>query len=194
MRLLTAATQLFLEHGYERTSCEQVAALARARKASFYARYPNKAALFAAVIHAEVERSLPPAAAALANLPLRDRLVAVGTALLNHSLGPEALALMRLIIAEAQLMPDLARHADLIGWERGVRRVAEAIAGDEGHDAAAIARAWPAAARFIELVFVPHQMHALIGESPTVLAASARARIEAGVNVLEALGLVEAFR
>jgi len=193
-RILDAAKRLFLERGFEATSCEQVVALARAGKASLYARYPNKEALFAALIRRTVDQAMAPAGQVDAGQPLRERLIGVGISLLEHSLQPEAVALMRVIIAVAPRMPELARHVDRIGWEAGVRRVAEAISAPRTDDPDAVAQAWPAAARFIELVWIPHQMRALLGDSLADLKAGARERIELAIDTLNATGLLNSWQ
>jgi AcrR family transcriptional regulator len=192
-RILDAAKRLFLERGFEATSCEHVAALARAGKASLYARFPNKEALFAAVIRRTVDRALAPAGDVDATLPLRDRLIVVGVSLLEHSLQPDAVALMRAIIAVAPRMPELAHDVDRIGWEVGVSRVAEAISARRHGDAADVAEAWPTAARFIELVFVPHLMRALVGDSTATLIAGARQQIAIAIDTLQATGSLDAW-
>lgn len=194
VRILDAAKRLFLERGFEATSCEQVVALAHAGKASLYARYPNKEALFTAVIRNNVDRALAPAGWIDAGQPLRERLIAVGLSILEHSLQPDAVALMRVIIAVAPRMPELAQHVDRIGWEAGVRRVAEAIAARHPADPAMVLRARPAAARFIELVFVPHLMRALIGDSGAILKTGARGRIELAIDTLKTAGLLDAWQ
>lgn len=185
---------MFLDRGFEATSCEQVIALARAGKASLYARYANKEALFEAVIRRTVDEALEPAGQVDATMPLRERLIVVGTSLLEHSLQPEAVALMRAIIAVAPRMPELAQHVDRIGWEVGVRRVAEAITARHPGDPVMVAEAWAAAARFIELVFVPHQMRALLGDSAALLKAHARRRIEIAIDTLNAAGLLDSWQ
>jgi AcrR family transcriptional regulator len=191
-RILDAAKRLFLEQGFEATSCEHVAALARAGKASLYARFPNKEALFAAVIRRTVDRALAPAGDVDATLPLRERLIVVGISLLEHSLQPDAVALMRAIIAVAPRMPELAHDVDRIGWEVGVGRVAEALSARR-HGDVAIRDAWPAAARFIELVFVPHLMRALVGDSTATLIAGARQQIEIAIDTLQATRSLDAW-
>jgi AcrR family transcriptional regulator len=185
-RILDAAKRLFLERGFEATSCDQIVALARAGKASLYARYADKEALFAAVIRRAVGQGLAPASHVNRDLPLRDRLMAVGSSLLEHSLQPDAVALMRAIIAVAPKMPELARHVDRIGWEVGVGRVAAAIAARHADDDAELKNAWDVAAKFIELVFVPHLLRALVGDSAAVLRATAHARIENAIDLLSA--------
>lgn len=60
-RLLDAALQRFLACGFEGTSCEDIARAAGASKATLYARYANKEALFEAVVQRHVATLLMPA-------------------------------------------------------------------------------------------------------------------------------------
>lgn len=191
-RLLDAASHLFLTQGFDGTSCDQVAARARAGKASIYARYANKDMLFAAVVRREVERSLTAGHDIPPDLPLRARLVAVGTNLIEHALQPDAIAFMRLIIAQATHFPDLASEVDAIGRDGGVRRVAEVIAARQGHEDA-IGRAMPAAVAFIDLVFVPHLMRALLGDDPATLRSTASHQVDSKLTILFATDLLNAW-
>jgi len=58
--ILSAATELFLAEGYGTTSMEAVAARARISKRTLYDRFEDKAALFAATVHAVVGHIRPP--------------------------------------------------------------------------------------------------------------------------------------
>jgi TetR/AcrR family transcriptional repressor of mexJK operon len=91
-RILQVATELFLKEGYGSTSIESVAARAGISKRTFYDRFDDKAALFAAVVHYIIEHIRPPA-----DVPL----------LAGASL-PEALALHRLVTGESSRFPELA--------------------------------------------------------------------------------------
>jgi AcrR family transcriptional regulator len=108
-RILAVATELFLAEGYGATSIEAVAQRARISKRTFYHRFPDKAALFAAVVHRVVAGLRPPA-----NVPLIDGvtidaiLERLARLILRAALSPSALALNRLITAEAQRFPELA--------------------------------------------------------------------------------------
>ncbi len=187
-RILHAATSLFLDRGFDATSCDQVAALAEAGKASIYARYANKEELFAAVVRHSVDRALAPSADVSCHLPLDARLLAVGRSILSHSLRPEVVALMRVVMTTAHRMPALARLADRIGREGGIARVAAVIVGGGEASPDTLARALPLAANFIDLVFAPHQMRALMGEDLAVLQAAAPLRIRAAVDLLAGSG------
>lgn len=178
-RILDTATRLFLERGVDGTSCEQVAAEARAGKASIYARYANKAELFAAVIQRAVDRNMAASHVAPAHLPLRERLVAAASSIAEASLQPDAIALMRLIIAEAGRRPELASHANAIGRAAGVDRMAAAINGPEPRQDAT-----QLATTFVELFFVPLMMRALLGDDPAALRRDAPERAAAVIHIL----------
>lgn len=189
-RILDAAASLFLRLGFDATSCEQVVAQAGAGKASLYARYANKEALFAAVVRDYVEHSLAPAGDVSLDPPLNVRLKAVGYSILTHSLQPDVVALMRVVLATAHRMPDLARLADQIGRDRAVGRVAATIVG-RAAGADAIDRALPVANMFIDLIFVPMQMRALLGDDPAALALGADRRIVDAIRLLRTSGSLD---
>jgi TetR/AcrR family transcriptional repressor of mexJK operon len=54
--MLDVATSVFLAKGYSDASMDAVAAAARVSKATLYSRYPNKGALFAAVVEDRKEQ------------------------------------------------------------------------------------------------------------------------------------------
>ncbi|WP_434389509.1 TetR/AcrR family transcriptional regulator [Melittangium boletus] len=193
-RILEAATRLFLQHGFDATSCEHVAARANAGKASIYARYANKEELFAAVVRHTVESTLAPPREFSADLTLRERLRVVGNSLLAHALQPDVIALMRVIITTAHRLPELARLADRMGRERAVGLVAEAIAARSLDTTGALERALPVAARFIELVLVPHQMRALLGDAPSELASRADHDIDEAIALLSRGGWLDGWK
>ena len=49
-RILDAAGRVFLEHGFQGASVDEIAEAASAGKPTIYARFPNKQALFTAVV------------------------------------------------------------------------------------------------------------------------------------------------
>ena len=108
-RILDAATELFLNHGYGATSIEAVAQRVRISKRTFYHRFDDKAALFAAVVNRIIKRLRPPA-----NIPLLDAadfqelLRRLASIILRAALSPHAIALHRLIVAESARFPKLA--------------------------------------------------------------------------------------
>lgn len=109
-RILDVATGLFFRQGFAVTSMEQVAAVARISKRTLYARFRDKAALF----HDVVERKVGLWRGSFeAELEYPDSLEAAlrqaAEGILRVALEPEALALHRMVVAEAERFPELAR-------------------------------------------------------------------------------------
>lgn len=183
-RLLAAATKLFLERGYDGTSCDQVAVDARAGKASIYARYANKQALFSAVVNNMLARSFEQDDVAV-EMPLSERLAAVGMRMLTDALHPDAVALLRLVVAELPRFAQSGLPADQLFWQVGVRRVAKVIALREpGRADSAIG----VAERFIEVAVMPAVMRAMLGEPAEQLLADGAGRISSTILYLEVSG------
>lgn len=193
-RILAAATRLFIQQGYARTSLDQIAAAASAGKATVYARHGSKEALFEAVIAAAVARAARPLPPPDPALPVEDRLFAAGMNLLEFGLRPEAVGLMRLVISEAETMPELAQNADRICWEAAVAHLVGVLCGPRSSDATLAGVGRMVAEQFLDLVFTPHQLRALRGTSQNELAASAEDRVRTGIRILDALGALDPYR
>jgi TetR/AcrR family transcriptional repressor of mexJK operon len=128
VRILDVAEALFLGHGFGATSIEAVAKRAGISKRTFYHRFPGKERLFEAVVRRLIERWLPPFDAKMVEAPsLADGLLLVGEHLLKIALTPEALALHRIVIAEARQFPGLARMMHEIGAASGIERIAKQL-------------------------------------------------------------------
>ena len=124
-RILDVATVLFLGHGFGATSIEAVAKRAGISKRTFYHRFRGKEMLFEAVVRRLIEKWLPPLDVALLEVPsLAESLRRVAEYMLKVALTPEALALHRMVIAEARLFPQLARIMHELGAASGIERVA----------------------------------------------------------------------
>jgi TetR/AcrR family transcriptional repressor of mexJK operon len=125
--ILDAATNLFLTHGFGATSIEAVAQRVRISKRTFYHRFKDKPALFAAVVHRIIERLRPRADIPLiegANLQaMLERLAAL---ILRAALSPQAIALHRLIVAESARFPQLAA---VVAREGATKEAIKLIAG-----------------------------------------------------------------
>jgi AcrR family transcriptional regulator len=189
-RILDAATTLFLRAGFDATSCDQVVAMAGAGKATLYARYANKDALFSAVVHRALEGMAPAAPDVPNAMPVRDRLRAVGLHLLQQSLTEESVALLRVCLTTAQRLPELSRMVDQSGRDSGVASIVAALAGPAQDQ---IVAATAVAQRFIDLVIVPQQMRALVGDDRDHLDAAAPRRVDEAIDLLARAGMLDAF-
>ncbi len=161
---------MFLADGYGATSIEAVAQRARISKRTFYHRFPDKAALFAAVVHRIIEGLRPPADTPLyEGGSLEEVLQRLARLMLRAVLMPVALALNRLMVAEAQRFPELAA---IVAREGGRAEVVGQITGILEREARAgglaIDRPEFAAEQFLQLVVSLPQRHALgLGEPMT---------------------------
>jgi AcrR family transcriptional regulator len=126
VRILDVAETLFLGHGFGATSIEAVAKRAGISKRTFYHRFTGKERLFEAVVRRLIERWLPPFdAEVLESTSLLDSLLQSAEYMLNVALTPEALALHRIVIAEARRFPSLARIMHELGAASGIERIAK---------------------------------------------------------------------
>jgi len=116
-RILEVATELFLTEGYGSTSIEAVAGRARISKRTFYHRFDDKAALFAAVVHRIIEHLRPPPEVPLLEgATLQEILRRLAGLILRAALSTQAIALHRLITAESVRFPNLVRAVYDEGW------------------------------------------------------------------------------
>ena len=112
-RILAAATKLFLKDGYGETSIDAIVAESGGSKATLYSFYPTKADLFRAVIDSIVVSAESAELKSFDNV--RDTLVNFSEQRLRVVFSRKHRALMRLIIAERDRFPDIAR----MYYERG---------------------------------------------------------------------------
>lgn len=104
--MLVAATQLFLENGYDRTSLARIAQRAGVSRATLFKQFPTKAALFEATVLAAGRSPAPEPV----DVPLDDfyaGLVTLGRAYAELLTRPEMAALVRVVIAESRRFPEL---------------------------------------------------------------------------------------
>lgn len=124
-RILDVATALFLQDGFGTTSIEAVAKRAGISKRTFYHRFRGKEELFEAVVRRLIARWMPPFDAALLDAPsLAEALRRSAEYMLDVALTTEGLALHRVVIAEAERFPGLARILYEFGAAPGIERIA----------------------------------------------------------------------
>ncbi|WP_376088709.1 TetR/AcrR family transcriptional regulator [Roseomonas sp. CCTCC AB2023176] len=118
--ILDAAAELFLAQGYASVSMDAVAKAAAVSKATLYAYFSGKDALFGAIvaercaaITAEAEALL--SADALPEQALRQ----AARVWLKFLLSPHTLAIYRTVVAEGPRFPDLARTFQAAGPSTG---------------------------------------------------------------------------
>ena len=143
---------------------------ARISKRTFYHRFPDKAALFSAVVRRFIEGLRPPAGTPLyEGGSLEEVLRRLARLMLRAVLIPTALSLNRLMVAEAQRFPELAA---IVAREGGraevVGQIARMLEREARAGSLAIDRPEFAADQFLQLVVTLPQRRALgLGEPMT---------------------------
>jgi TetR/AcrR family transcriptional regulator, mexJK operon transcriptional repressor len=150
--VLAAAERAFLAGGFGAVTMDEIAREAGASKATVYAHYSSKEALFGAVIARLSERRFHAfSVEALDPTDVEASLATIATRFLDLVLSPEAIALNRIIIAEVIRFPALGT----VFWEAGPERTRRQIEGFLRRAAAAgslaIANPRLAAEQFIAL-------------------------------------------
>jgi TetR/AcrR family transcriptional repressor of mexJK operon len=131
-----AATKLFLRDGYRSTSMDQVAADAAVSKQTVYKHFADKEQLFRAIVlgvTANSEGIIKGLTSILDEekvetaADLRAALERLADRYIELVLAPNVLSLRRLVIAEAERFPDLARAYYEQAPARGIEAIAAAF-------------------------------------------------------------------
>jgi AcrR family transcriptional regulator len=101
-----------------------VAEAAAISKRTLYARYPNKAALFDAVLRNLIDRWLAPIAQIQSDHgDLKQALVALARYLTTVALTPQSIAINRILISESGRWPQFGKLAEEAGRKVAVRTI-----------------------------------------------------------------------
>jgi len=181
-QLLTAATALFVERGFDAATMEAVALAAGIGKQAVYQRYPNKEALFAAVI----ARLSDEGEAAMPRHDDRDPL-APGLAsrvhdYLRYALNPRSQLVCRLVMREGHRFPQLVMLLQQVTLDRMIRPLAAFLGAAAARGEARPADMMAVASACVDLVFAEAMRSAF--QQRTLSAAQVRRAAETIVGVV----------
>lgn len=161
--ILDIATGLFLAQGYGATSIEEVASECGISKRTFYHRFDHKKALFSAVAHRLIRRVRPESMPDLfKGKTLEAILLRLTQAILAAVLTPEALALHRIILAEATRFPELAIVMENEGSKAdAISRIAGLLEEEKRKGAIEVDDTLFAAEQFLQMVIAVPQRRAM---------------------------------
>lgn len=108
--LVHTAGQLFIKHGYRNVSLEMLAREAHVAVRTIYVKFGGKAGLLKAVLHANRERFFRPQEMEQDARPIKENLRDFALHFLDLLSRPEAIAMHRMVLADAPTNPELA-HA-----------------------------------------------------------------------------------
>ena len=104
--IIRAASEAFLEKGYDGVSMDEVANRAGVAKQTVYARYASKDALFLAVAES-IQKRMVSAVSVAGPLPIRQWLQRIARELLDLTLDPSILSLSRIALGASYRFPTL---------------------------------------------------------------------------------------
>jgi TetR/AcrR family transcriptional regulator, mexJK operon transcriptional repressor len=131
-QIMAAATAVFMKDGYEGTSMEQIAAEAGVSKQTVYKHFADKERLFSDIVlatTAQVDQLVAVVAGPLTQTrALKKDLTLLGREFMASLMEPQLLRLRRLVIANADRMPELGRSWYQQGFERVLSTLAACFA------------------------------------------------------------------
>lgn len=118
--LLDVATEVFMEHGFEGASTNEIAKRANCSKTTLYARFPTKQDLFIAVLERRMDECFKEFVTALAvEGPIEAALMELGARILRVAAAKDKVRLERVVSMEAERFPELAERFYELGPQRG---------------------------------------------------------------------------
>lgn len=109
-KILETAGNLFIKHGFQAVSMEQIALTVPVSKPTLYAHFKDKRDLFSAVVAARCDRALLTLKEGIENdVSLEEGLHAFGHHFLDMLLAPSSLQLHRVMVAESESFPEMAQ-------------------------------------------------------------------------------------
>jgi TetR/AcrR family transcriptional regulator, mexJK operon transcriptional repressor len=125
--LLDAALEEFLEHGFELTTIEMIAARINMTKRTVYARYTDKASLFRGAVQRAIERQIVPqhVLEGFDQGDLAATLESVARLRIGQVMTPNGLRLQRIINTESYRFPGIFTD----NFEQSAKPVLDFVAG-----------------------------------------------------------------
>ncbi len=162
-RIREAARRVFMREGYG-ASMDLVAAEAGVSKQTVYAHFGSKEGLFRAIVEASSEEFLTVLVERerIGECPAKT-LTELAHRFLSLVLSPQALALHRMLVAEAPRFPDLARAVYSAGPARAARRLAAFLEDQDQRGALAVPDPVLAAEQFFGALIGQVHLRALLG-------------------------------
>lgn len=180
---LQAAREVFLEHGYEAASVNDVVRLAGGSLATLYAQFGNKEGLFLAFMqdqHDRFAREMRPPED-VDGLPLEEALQVVGEHFLRRLLQRDSLAFFRVMVSEGPKLPAQMRKYFATGGSNLIYDELTKLLAQAGLTGAI---AEQSVDYFIELLRSRHHFQAISDETYKISDAELKAHVARSVRFL----------
>ncbi|MGQ9365352.1 TetR/AcrR family transcriptional regulator [Azospirillum sp. ST 5-10] len=186
-QILRAAGTLFLEAGYGAVSMDAVARAANVSKATLYAHFHSKEALFAAMITGECRHHMASLSVEeVGRMEAGAALRLIARRFLALILSPKALAAHRVVIGEAHRFPELASlfyEAGPAGW---LALVSAVLADADRRGRLRVPEPRPAAERFLAMLKGDLHLRLVLGLDAPPAPAEVERQIDGAVTLFMA--------
>ena len=181
-RYLQIALQLFMQHGFNGVSTDQVVAASGGSKATLYRYFPSKEALFEAIIDDVAAPALDTDGDdSWEHVELEEGLRSIGRATANAALDPRTILLMRLAVGEHARFPQLAATLFERGPARTYARLRRFLSVKREAGEIAVDDLQIAAEQFLGGIIGHQQLRAALGQ-PSPSSKEIDERIEAAIQ------------
>lgn len=182
--ILSIATELFLERGYDAVSLDDILQKAGGSKTTLYTYYGGKEGLFAATVQKLCHDKLSPFLAMnVDHLSPQDGLTALGRQFLTMISDSNGCSLFRAMIAEAQRFPELAATFFASGPEAVIRVLQRTIEHWQRQKLLRQGNAEAMAIQFIGLIMGNFHLKSLLGLVDSLSEGQIHAWVDRGVEL-----------
>lgn len=186
--MLQAATELFLEKGFERTSLCEVVWRSKGSRSTLYEQFGNKEGLLRSMIATACERVWQVVDTDADSPSLSEEaLVDLGVRFVGAALAPDAVAVYRIVTAEGRRVPGIAEHFFASGprilQERLAERFRKALKEDAAGSPDQMAKV------FLGAVLGDFHFRQVVGLSPSPTPEDIEAYVRVAVRIfLQGIG------
>ena len=163
LAIVAAAAETFLDHGYGAASMDEIARRAGVSKATVYAHFKGKDALFGAIVAERCHKMMTPQESLVEPSSPEAMLYRVGRGLIEVVCVPSSIALYRVVLAEAVRFPELGRVFFELGLRPAQERLAAYLAGLAREGAIAVDDPVMAAKQFLGMALNDLDIRLLLG-------------------------------
>jgi TetR/AcrR family transcriptional regulator, mexJK operon transcriptional repressor len=183
-QILDAGKRLFMQQGFGTVSMEAIAREAGVSKATLYAHFASKQDLFGAIIRGECRRHGEALAAPDAGHDdIGAALRQFGRAFLGLLFSPAAVAVYRIVFAEAPRFPELGRIFYESAPQPTLTSVAAYLRQAVGRGDLSIPDADLAAEQFVAMLKGANDMRCFLGVAPPPPASEIARRVDSAVEL-----------
>lgn len=157
--ILEAATQAFLDRGFDAVSLDEILRISGGSKTNIYKQFGDKEGLFAQVVRNLAAEFLSPLTALqLGDTPPQTGLAILGRTLMRQLMQPRHIAFQRMVMAVSGRLPQQMKEWYRVGPKASQAVIADFLGGSPDAHRNAIL--------FHDMIVTDAVNHALMGEPP----------------------------